>query len=92
MRGVMGTKVALVLVVLGLVLVGCGGGGGGDGVVLLVRVSSGDLYVGEAGGEVGREYRVVRDSGVVSRVSVERDGVWSGGRLVGLGRRAGFGR
>ncbi|MCY3889397.1 MAG: hypothetical protein OXG50_05820 [bacterium] len=53
--------------------------------MLLVRVSSGDLYVGEAGGEVGREHRVVRDSGLVSLVSVERDGVWSGGRLVGLG-------
>ena len=78
------SRVLGLVVALGLVLGGCGGGGG-DGVVVLVRGSSGDLYVGEAGGEIGRDHRVARDLGSVEYVSVERDGVWSWGQLVDVG-------
>lgn len=83
--GVVGVMLILVIV---FGVRGCGGDGEpSSDALLLVRESGGDLYVGNAGAEIDREHRVVRDFDGLTRTTVTRDGVWWSAGLVDVGNR-----
>lgn len=78
---------ALVIAVVFIVRGCTGDGTPSSEALLLVREGSGDLYVGEAGAEVDRSHRVVRDFDGLRGATVTRDGVWWSDGLVEAGAR-----
>ncbi len=73
------------LLVIVVVVVGVFVGGRSSDSMLLVRESGDDLYVGEAGGEIGRDNRVVQDFVRLQRVAVASEGVWRSTGLAAVG-------
>lgn len=70
-KAIIGAGGVVFFVILFIIVRACGGGGG-SGYLMLVRESSGDLYIVEAGEEVGRENRVARDAGLVKLIAMAK--------------------
>ena len=89
-KAVIGAGGVVFFVILFIIIRACSGGGGdggGSGSLMLVRESSGDFYVVDAGEEVGREHRVVQDAGFVKPIAATKGGSLSYTNLVSVGGR-----
>ena len=86
-KTIIGAGGVVFFVILFIIIRACssGGDGGGSGSLMLVRESSSDLYIVNAGEEVDREHRVVRDVNDVKLIAVTKNGDLSYGLLVQVG-------
>ena len=79
----------LIAVVLFLVVRACSGGDGdASDTLLLIRESSGDLYIADAGTEVNRDDRLARDTDELGYIRIASDGESTWTKVAYVGNRA----